>query len=74
MKQSIPKEVIEASKELSQLYDGTLELIGNYKGSSVYSLKFKEPVTIGLPEIYLWDGKTAKTVYGDKSLEILSSI
>lgn len=69
----IPKQVTEAAKGLAD-YGGTLIKIGNYQGQEVYSWHFDEPVTIGLPEVYLWDGQRAKIVYGDKAVKIISDL
>lgn len=70
---AIPKQVTEAAKGLAD-YGGTIIKIGFYKSQEVYSWHFDEPVTIGLPEIYLWDGQRARTICGDKAVKIISDL
>lgn len=68
----IPKEVIEAAGERMSL-GGYPVKIGEYKGSEVFTCEFKEEMTIGLPELYLWDGRRVKVIAGEEALVIMAS-
>lgn len=69
----IPKQVIEAAKGRADC-GGRLEVICNYESKEVFSYVYDEPVIIGPPEFYLWDGEKAETVQGDDALELLSKL
>ena len=68
----IPVKVIKAAEDLKHL-GGTLELLGKYNGKDVYTYSFPEPMTIGMPILYLWDGNKVQVVSGEESLSIISS-
>lgn len=69
----IPKKVIQVAEDRSSL-GGKLKLFGKYKDCQVYSYEYSEPVTVGLPVIYLWDGSKVGKMIGENALSILSSI
>ena len=69
----IPKEVVEAADERISL-GGKPVKIGEYKGSEVFICEFREEMTIGLPELYLWDGFSVEIVGGEKALEIMGAV
>jgi len=69
----IPKKVIEAAEERIAL-GGQPVKIGEYKGVEVYSCEYQEEMTIGLPELYLWNGSYVKIVGGEEALEIMGSV
>lgn len=69
----IPKKVIEAAEERIAI-GGQLAKIGEYKGFEVYTCEYQEEMTIGLPELYLWDGSRVKTVCGEEAPEIMGSV
>lgn len=73
-KNVIPPAVIDASKERASLGVGKLALIGHFNGSDVYSYKFDDPLTISMPELYLWDGSTVSVLSGIEAEEALGSI
>lgn len=73
-KNVIPPAVIDASKERASLGVGKLALVGHLNDSDVYSYKFDEPLTIGMPELYLWDGSTVSVLSGFEAEEALGSI
>lgn len=68
----IPKDIIKLAESRKDL-GGVLQLIGKYKGKEVYSYVYSEPMTIGMPEVYLWDGVHATLVGGENALVIISS-
>lgn len=67
----IPKEVIEAARGRRHL-GGTLQLVGKYRKQEVYAYIYTEPMTIGMPEVYLWDGKRAQIINEKHALDILN--
>ena len=67
-----PQEVKDAAKELADMYPTKYWHIGQYNGYEVYTLRFLEPVIIGLPEVYLYkEGEEVITVFGDNVFEIM---
>ena len=69
----IPKKVIEAAEERIAL-GGKPVKIGEYKGFEVYSCEFREELTVGLPELYLWNGSFVKIVDGEEALVLMGSV
>ena len=69
----IPKQV-EAAAEGRKHLGGQLKKFGQYKGFDVYSYEYQEPMTIGMPELYLWDGSKVEVVGSEKALRIISSL
>lgn len=67
----IPKKVIKAARYRISL-GGNLTKVGKYNGLDVYTCKFDEVMTIGLPEVYLWDGTNVKVVSGEEALSFIS--
>ena len=51
---------------------GYIIYIGQYQGQEVYTCKFDEEVTIGPPEVYLWDGHKVTTITGENAFEFLN--
>lgn len=68
----IPQKVIEAAGERMSL-GGNPVKIGEHQGSEVFICEFKEEMTIGLPELYLWDGSHVKVISGEEALVIMAS-
>lgn len=69
----IPDKIQKAAQERVDL-GGKVILLGEHSGREVYVCEFEEPVTIGLPEVYLWDGQIAQTVIGEKAANIISAL
>ena len=53
---------------------GFLVLIGRYDGQEVYTCNYYEDVTIGPPEVYLWDGHKVTTITGEDALDFLNPV
>ena len=51
---------------------GYIIYIGQYQDQSVYTCAFDEEMTIGEPEVYLWDGKKVTTITGENAFEFLN--
>ena len=68
----IPQAVMNAAADRKHL-GGTLKLLGHNKGKEVYTYFYPEPMTIGMPELYLWDGARVQTIGGEEALAIISS-
>lgn len=70
---NIPKPVVEASLDRADC-GGHLKLLCNYKGEEVYSYVYDEPMIIGLPEFYLWNGEYVQVVNGEEGLDLLGEL
>lgn len=68
----IPQAVIMKASTREHL-GGKLEAIGKYHGMDVFTYVYSVPMTIGMPELYLWDGKKVKVIDGVKAISIISS-
>ena len=66
----IPKKVIEAARGRIDA-GGTLCKVNRRGNKDVYTCVFPEDsqVTIGLPEIYLWDGSKVEIIVGEVAFE-----
>lgn len=69
----IPEKVQKLAQERVDL-GGKVILLGGYEGKEVYICDFEEPVSIGLPEVYLWDGEAAQTIIGKRAADIISAL
>lgn len=69
----IPEKVQKAAQERVDL-GGKVVLLGEHSGREVYVCDFDGPVTIGLPEVYLWDGVVAQTIIGERAADIISAL
>ncbi len=67
---TIPQAVVKAAEDRKHL-GGTLTMVGKYKKQEVYTYIYAEPVTIGMPELYLWNGKSVQTIVEEQALELL---
>lgn len=70
---NIPQLVIEASVGRADC-GGHLKLLCKYKGEDVYSYVYDEPMIIGLPEFYMWNGKHVRVVNGEEGLYLLGEL
>ena len=70
---AIPQQIIKASESRKHL-GGSLQRLCKYKGEEVYSYVYDEEMTIGYPELYLWNGHRARTVSGESGLKLLSEL
>jgi hypothetical protein len=66
-----PAAVRRAAKSRHNL-GGYIIYIGQYQDQSVYTCAFDEAMTIGEPEVYLWDGKKVTTITGENAFEFLN--
>ena len=64
----IPEEVIELAQERIEL-GGRVIKIGSRNGFEVYTCDYDQEMSIGLPEVYLWDGEKAELVSGEDAFE-----
>ena len=70
---TIPQQVIKVAEGRKHL-GGSLQRLCKYKGEEVYSYVYNEEMTIGMPELYLWNGKRARTIGGEDALKFLSEL
>ena len=66
----IPKEVIEAAHGRINA-GGVLRKMNVLEGKDVYMCMFPEDATIGVPEVYLWDGAKVETIVGEPALDFI---
>ena len=69
----IPEKIQKAAQDRVDI-GGKVILLGEHNGREVYICEFEEPVTIGLPEVYLWDGEAAQTIIGERAADIISAL
>lgn len=69
MNKYIPNEVVDAARGRIEA-GGTLRKMNRRGNKDVYMCVFPEnnQVTIGLPEVYLWDGAKVEVVVGEPAL------
>ena len=54
----IPKEIIKIASDCSHL-GGRISKIGRIKNADIYTYVYPEEMTIGIHDVYLWDGRKA---------------
>lgn len=69
----IPQAVINAAENRKD-YGGSLQMLCTYKGDEVYSYVYDEDVTIGMPELYLWNGKRVVVVTNVNAEKLLAKL
>lgn len=62
----VPSAVKKAARHLTRM-GGHVVPLCTRDGKTVYICEFDEEVTIGLPEVYLWDGQNVETVFGEEA-------
>ena len=67
---SIPSAVRKAARHRTRL-GGHVVPIGVRDGKTIFICEFDEEVTIGLPEVYLWDGENVVTIFGVEAFDYL---
>ena len=66
-------QITEAARSRLEL-GGHIELLYEKDGKEFYICAFDEEMTIGAPEVYVWDGKEVKTVSGEEAWALMPSI
>lgn len=71
-KKYIPKEVIDAARGRIDA-GGVLRKMNRRGYKDVYMCVFPEDnqATIGVPEVYTWDGAKVETIVGEPALELI---
>ena len=64
----VPKEITALAQERIEL-GGRVVKIGERNGFEVYSCEYDQEMSIGLPEVYIWDGEKAELISGEDALE-----
>ena len=70
---AIPQAVIKAAESRKDL-GGTLQRLCKFKGEEVYSYVYDEEMTIGMPELYLWNGKRVRVVSEEQAEKLLAKL
>ena len=69
----IPLKVREAMK-VEAKRRGNSEDLGVYKGKTVWSYSYADPVSIGYPFIYLFDGRAVEYLCDQSVFDIISQL
>ncbi len=70
----IPAKIKEAMKDELNHYKGSIVYLGVYEGKTVWQYEYSEPVCVGLPSIYLFDGQEVNYLYGEEVFPIISQL
>ena len=71
---AIPQSVIKVAKHRLELGKSKIQLIAKWQQYDVYTVNYEETMTIGLPELYLWDGNSVRVVCGIEGEELLRKL
>jgi len=69
----IPQQVIEAASSEVEI-GGKVVYECDYKGEQVFDCHYDQPVVIGMPIFYLWNGERVNKVGGREGLELLGTL
>ena len=69
----VPQPVINAAKNLSDIYGENLFFIGTYNGEDVYLFEFPDNVETGFPFLYFYNVATQKVteLTGPEALDVV---
>ncbi len=70
----IPIKIREAMKDETSHYKGSIIFLGVYKGKTAWQFNYSEPVCVGLPSIYLFDGNKVDYLCGEEVFLIISQL
>lgn len=70
----IPDKIKEAMKSELSHYKGSIIYLGLYQGKTVWQFAYSEPVCVGLPSIYLYDGRTVAYLCDETVFSIISQL
>lgn len=70
----IPAKIKEAMNDETSRYKGSIIYLGVYHGKTVWQFDYSEPVSVGLPSVYLFDGKEVDYLCGEEVFSIISQL
>lgn len=70
----IPLKIREALKQETAKYKGHIQYLGVYKGKTAWMFDYSDPVCVGPPSLYLFDGSSVEYLYGENIFDIISQL
>lgn len=70
----VPLKICEALKQETAKYKGSIQYLGVYKGKTAWMFDYSEPVNIGPPSLYLFDGSNVEYLCGEEVFDIISQL
>lgn len=70
----VPLKICEALKHEAAKYKGSIQYLGVYKGKTAWIFDYSEPVCIGPPSLYLYDGRNVEYLCGEEVFDIISQL
>lgn len=70
----IPLKVREALRQETAKYKGHIQYLGVYKGKTAWMFDYSDPVCVGPPSLYLFDGSGVEYLYGEDIFDIISQL
>lgn len=70
----VPLKICEALKHEAVKYKGSIQYLGVYKGKTAWMFDYSEPVCIGPPSLYLYDGSNVEYLCGEEVFDIISQL
>jgi hypothetical protein len=67
----IPLKIREALKQETTKYKGHIQYLGVYKGKTAWRFYYSEPVCVGPPSLYLFDGSNVEYLCGEDIFDII---
>lgn len=67
----IPFKVREAMRQEANHHKGNIEYLGVYHGKTVWMYNYQEPVSVGPPSAYLFDGSNVEYLCGEEVFDII---
>ena len=66
-------QLLEKAAEERLELGGHLVLLGEMDGQQIYTVEFDEIMTVGCPQVYVWDGEKVDTISGDEAGLLIAS-
>ena len=70
----VPLKIREAMKHELARYKGNIQYMGVYDGKTAWTFEYLEPVCVGYPSLYLFDGDTVEYLCGEYVFDIISQL
>lgn len=67
----IPSKIREAMQQEINHHKGYIEFLGIYHGKTAWLYNYEEPVSIGPPSVYLFDGNRVEYLCGEEVFDII---
>lgn len=70
----IPLKIREALKQETAKHKGHIQYLGVYKGKTAWMFDYSDPVCVGPPSLYLFDGISVEYLCGEDIFDIISQL